>query len=250
VILVAHDGGHVAVTQAAHAAMCVELGRAWGNARFGAVEPADEVLLAAEEHELGWREWDRAPELDPATGLPFSVRDLDLDVHLPMQVDGPRELADRSPYAALLASLKHASMYSRPSPLGLVRADGRRVRDFLDRSRALQTELRARLDLGDDEVERNWRLVRAWDALSHDLLFDRAPCTRPAVPAAGGDAVDLRLERRGGAHVLNPWPFAADRVEVHAAGRLLEAPFDDQERMRGALAAAPEVTLTYELVRP
>jgi hypothetical protein len=141
-------------------------------------------------------------------------------------------------------------MYSRPAGLGLVRADGRRVRDFLDRSRELQAQLRARLDRGDDEVERNWRLVRTWDGLSHDLLFDRAPCTRPAVPAAGSAAVDLRLERRDGAHVLDPWPFATDRVEVHAAGRVLEAPFDDQEHMRAALAAAPEVTLTYDLVAP
>jgi len=36
----------------------------------------------------------------------------------------------------------------------------------------------------------------------------------------------------GDAYTLDPWPFGAERVVVHATGRLLEAPFADQERMR------------------
>jgi hypothetical protein len=81
-------------------------------------------------------------------------------------------------------------------------------------------------------------------------MLGRTPRTFDGVPAAGGGEVDLRLEPRDGAYVLDPWPFAADRVETHVTGRLLEEAFDDQERMRAALAAAPEVTLTYVLVAP
>lgn len=245
-ILVEHPQGHVAVSQADHAAMCAEFAEAWGNERFGALARADEVRLAAEQHELGWAAWDDSPTLDPATGLPCGVRELSAAVHLPMQIDGPRKLAARSPYAALLVSHKHASMYRRPSVLGLLRPDQRRIRTFLDRSASLQAELRAGVDARDEEIDRDWRLVRVWDALSHDLLFARAPCIRQGVPSAGGP-VELRLDLRGELYTLDPWPFATDRLSVHAAGRLLTEGFSDEARMRSALAAAPRITLTYDL---
>jgi hypothetical protein len=246
VILVADDRGHVAVPQAEHAAMCAELGRAWGNERFGAVEPRDEVCLAAERHELGWMDWERAPTLNPATGLPHAVLDLDMASHLPMQLEGPRRLADESPYAGLLALRKHMNMYSRPAGLGLLRTDGRRLRAHLDESAALEARLRSHVSVPDAELDRNWRLVRTWDGLSHDLLLDRAPRTRHGVPSANG-AVDLSLERSGDGYRLDPWPFATERVVVHARGRLLEETFTDERRMRDALAHAPEVVLSYEL---
>ncbi len=247
-ILVAHRDGIVAVSQADHAAMCAEFAGAWGNERFGAIRPAGVVRLAAEQHELGWRKWDDAPTLDPASGLPYTVRTLDPAVHLPMQLEGPRELAAQDPYAALLVAKKHASMYAPPTTIGrLLRSRDRAVHAFLQRSAALQEDLRAGLDVSDEELERNWRLVRAFDALSHDLLLDRAPCIRPGVPAAEG-AVELRLERCDGGHALDPWPFGPDRVRVHAAGRLLDERFTDEQRMRAALAAAPRITLAYDLV--
>jgi uncharacterized protein DUF3891 len=249
VIIVPHADGHVAVTQAAHASMCGELARQWGNQRFGRVEPAEDVYLAAEQHELGWTEWDQLPTLNPSTGLPFTVRELDLAVHLPMQLEGPRELASTNPYAALLASLKHASMYRRPSVIGLLSSEGRQIRGYIERSRALQTKLRSKLEIDDADVERNWRLVRTWDGLSHDLLLGRAPCTRRAVPTAAGAAVELKLWRHDGFHGIDPWPFADDRVTVRAEGRLLSETFSDQERMRAALTEAPRMTLAYELVR-
>ena len=120
------------------------------------------------------------------------------------------------------------------------------MRSHLDRSEAYRDELRARVDAGDDEIERNWRLVRAWDGISHEILYDWLPSKR-GVPNAKGDEVELRLERRDGAITLNPWPFAAAEVTVRAVGRLLDRTFTDGEQMRAALKQAPEVTLEYEL---
>jgi hypothetical protein len=223
-----------------HAAMCAELAAAWGGAGFGPVEPAEELRLAAAEHELGWIAWDRSPTLNPDTGLPFTVIELNLEEYIQFQLDGPRLLAERSPYAALLTVHHHMSFYdpSGRDPL---------VRSHLERSAAYRDELRARVDATDDEIERNWRLIRAWDGISHELLYDWLPASRPA-PDAAGNEVELRLERHDGAFTLAPWPFAATRVTVRARGRLLETTFTDQEQMHGALTEAPEVTLDYELV--
>jgi len=218
--------------------MCAELAAAWGGGDFGPVEPADELRLAAGEHELGWIAWDQAPTLNPATGLPFTVIELDLEHYIQFQLDGPRRLAERSPYAALLTVHHHMSFYDRPRD--------RLVRSHLERSAAYRDELRARVGATDDEIERNWRLIRAWDGISHELLYDWLPADR-TVPKADGEQVDLRLERHGGAFTLEPWPFTDTRVTVRATGRLLETTFTDEERMREALAEAPEITLEYEV---
>jgi hypothetical protein len=244
-ITVEDPRGHVVVLQADHAAMTADLGRAWGNELFGPVEPRDTVVLAAAEHELAWAGWDAEPALDPATGLPYNPKDLDLDVHLPMQLGGPRRLADRDPYAGVLALRKHAAKYERPSRLGRLRPRGRRVEAYLDEAARLDAELRLRVRAPDAELERNWRLVHAWDALSHDLMFGRSPRTH-RVPAADGD-LDLRLTRRDSAFVLDPWPFGEPALRIELPGRLLTTTFSDDAALRAALGAAPPATLVYEL---
>ena len=245
-LVVPHERGHVAVTQMEHAAMCAELAAVWGGGAFGPVEPADELHLAAGEHELGWIAWDRSPTLNPATGLPFTVIELDLAEYIQFQLDGPRRLAERSPYAALLTVHHHMSFYRRPTALGLLRARGRLIRSHLARSAAYRDELRERVDATDEEIERNWRLVRAWDGISHQLLYDRLPTSR-RVPAADGGEVELQLERHDGALTLDPWPFTAPEVTVRAQGRLLETTFTDQAQMRTALEQAPRIALEYDL---
>ena len=248
VLVLTHRNGHVAVAQQAHGWMCGQLARAWGNERFGPVAPAEEVCLAAEQHDVGMARWDLAPELDPATGLPATVKAMDLDTHLALQLEGPCLLSTQSRYAALLASLKHCVMYQKPNAGGLLRKRGREIRAYLDRSEAFQSELKTGLHVPDAEIERNWRLVRTWDALSHNLLLERAPCVRREVPAANGEVVDIQLDRRGDTHTLEPWPFGSERVVVRTEGRLLEGPYSDRERLHEALAQAPWIELSYELV--
>jgi hypothetical protein len=57
-----HDAsGVLAIGQPAHARLCGQFARAWGNERFGTVEPLEEVALGAEQHDLAWSDWDIAP---------------------------------------------------------------------------------------------------------------------------------------------------------------------------------------------
>lgn len=246
-LLVPHPAGHVAVAQPAHGWMCGQLGRAWGNERFGPVTPFEEVCLAAEQHDTGWMEWERAPTLDPETGLPHTFSTAPFTVHLAIHAAWSRALVSQSRYAALLVSLHHASFFQAPRPLGQIREGGRQIQTFLDDLAALQADLRASLGARPAEVERNRRLVRTWDGLSHDLLLGLAPRTREGVPAADDTLVDLRVDRSGTVHTVDPWPFASDRVVVRTEGRLLEGPYDDETVMRRALAEAPWLGLAYEL---
>lgn len=228
--------------------MCGQLAEAWGNERFPRPETAPDLTLAAAGHELGMLEWDREPALDPASGLPASVKRMDPAEHLPLRRLSPDRVAARSEYAALLCSLHHTSFYSEPSMLQRLRRRNRLVRGYLGDERERQRTLREHLDPPPAELERDWRLVRSWDAISHVLLLDRAPERVASVPIATGSLAEISISRSGQAHALDPWPFARERVTTGARGHLLDHTYDDRDAMLAALAAAPEVELSYTLV--
>jgi Protein of unknown function (DUF3891) len=238
-------GAVVAIGQPAHAWISGQLARAWGNERFGRLDPRDEVCLAAEQHDAGMAAWDAAPTLNPDTGLPHSFMEMPLETHVELWGRAWELVLPQSRYAALLVSMHGSALY-RMRDLGkLGDAQADLVRGYLDDQAAVQQRLRAP---DDADVERNQRLVWTWDAFSLALCLDWAPHTLRAVPAAGGE-VDVELTPAGPATVrVDPWPFASERVSVRCDGRRLRGRFGDEDEMRAALAAAPWAALRFELV--
>jgi hypothetical protein len=227
VLLVDHPDGKVAVAQPAHAWISGQLAQAWGNERFGAVIPSWEVCLAAEQHDIPWLEWERRPTLDPKTGYPHTFMSLDMATKNAMWSAGPDVLLAQSRYAALLVSLHGSRLYGD-----------------IDRS-GFEDSVRATLHAPDGEIDRNRRLIWAWDSLSLALLLGWAPWTAEAVPGAQGP-IDVHLDENGR---LEPWPLRTVAAVVRCEGRLLSAPSPDQAALDAALAAAPWVDLTYELTQ-
>jgi hypothetical protein len=245
-VLLRRDGdGVLAIGQPAHAWVSGQLARAWGNERFGAVEPHEEVCLAAEQHDIGMAAWEVRPTLNERTGLPRSFMELPLDEHLEIWWRAAPLMVAQSPYAALLVSLHGTALYERRDLSRLEPGDVERVRGFLAGQRALQEGLRAALDADPETVRRNQRLVWTWDSLSLGLLLDWSPFTLAAVPAAGGE-VDVAVADG----TLDPWPFAAAEVTVRCDGRRLAGPYADEQAMRAALAAAPWETVELTLGAP
>jgi hypothetical protein len=255
VFVLAHPEGHVAVSQPAHALMCGQIARAWGNEAFGGFEPRAIVELAADHHDEGMV--GERPRLDPRTGLPKPFDALPHDQHVPPQFDGPELVAELDPYAGLLASLHHASFYRRTSRLAILTHDGRVERRALRRAGRLQARLQSELGAPEPEVDRNRRLVTYWDGLSHDLLRGRWPRERAGVPAAGGSRsvrlapavaglkpVDAPLDGR---FTVDPWPFSRPRERFTAEGRLLRQRCSDQGQLDAAFRAAPAVEVSYVL---
>jgi hypothetical protein len=244
----------VLVAQPAHAWISGQLARAWGNQRFGAVEPREAVCLAAEQHDIGWLPWEAAPTLDPSTGLPFTFTALPRTVHTRLWSEGvDRAEASYGRYVALLVSLHGMGIYVRfgRSPPGSADAAAvdaynaseavrqRRLLDSLAADPAWATAARP------ESVARNRALVLAWDLMSliicHGLtgtrevaeVPDAAGMTTLTLTAIGNDPERIAVE---------PWPFAEGRVCVACEGRVLpEGPFDDEAAMRAALATAQRV---------
>ena len=248
----------IAVGQPSHAWLSGQLARAWGNERFGAVAPWEEVCLAAEQHDVGMAGWDLEPEFNPETGRPRSFMEMALETHLELWSGAPSRLIAQSRYAALLVSMHGTALYERRDLAMLEPDRARAVRDFLDGGRALQDELLAALRADPTTaahtdpatVARNRSLVWTWDGLSLALLLGWAPHDAHDVPVADG-TVALALRAQDGSpgrFTLEPWPFSPDRLSVRCEGRRLEGRYENEDEMRVALGRAPWVTLSFELV--
>ena len=205
-----HSGDAVlAIGQPAHAWLSGQLARAWGNAAFGAVEPRDEVCLAADQHDVGMAMHDLAPRLDPATGLPHPFNAMPFPLHLELWEMAPRRLLTQSRYAALLVSMHGEALY-RMRDLGrMAPEEAARVRAYLAGQQALQAELAAAL--GADPVA-----LAAQPAPAVDVGL---PLAR-AVPGLGavldaGDAHRRRARRaraRAGERIARPLELGAVAV--------------------------------------
>lgn len=251
------DRGVLAIGQPSHAWVSGQLARAWGNQRFGAVEPFEEVCLAAEQHDIGMAVWDLEPTLNPDTGLPHSFIEMPLETHLGLWTAGPRRLLAQSRYATLLASMHGARLYEMRDLEKLSAPEAEAVTSFLAGQRAFQDELVGSLRTDPAmaaaaepaTVKRNSDLIWSWDFMSLALCLDWAPCTVRRVPTASEPA-DLELTAAGpGASGLDPWPFAADTMTVRCEGRRLGETYETEQALQAALANAPWETAHFELRR-
>ena len=103
-----HNSGVLAISQPAHAWISGQLLRAWA-------EPLGEpLLLAAEQHDIGWLDWEAAPTFDPETGRPHLFRHVGAATHAPMWTRGvERALAAWGAHVALLISMHGGLIYRR-----------------------------------------------------------------------------------------------------------------------------------------
>src|SRR5215218_2757782 len=176
----------VVIGQPAHAWVSGQLARAWGNDAFPAPSPREPVCLAAEQHDVGWADADLAPLPGPA-GRPLNFLQYPRAEHVAIWRDAPRRLLAQSRYAALLVSLHGTSLYERVDPDAYDPDVAAAIRDYVDDQRALQAQLAAGLD--PEEVDRNRRLILAWDRLSLALCHGDATTLERVPSAAGVDAI-------------------------------------------------------------
>lgn len=242
------ETGVLAIGQPSHSWISGQLARAWGNERFGSVEPYEEVCLAAEQHDIGMGPWDAEAELNPDTGLPYAFTEMPVTRHVQQWTDGPRRLSVQSRYAALLASLHGARLQRRRDLEALPTDDATAVRSYLDAEDRFQQRLSVSLRPDYALLQRNHQLLWTWDFLSLALCLDWAPTTAHDVPSAA-EPLELELHPHADRTVsVDPWPFGDDRLTVFCEGRRLEPCYDNDDELRAALGGAPWERLVFELI--
>jgi hypothetical protein len=237
----------VAIGQPSHAWLAGQLARLWGNDRFAAPEPHEEVCLGAEQHDVGWSEWDLRPTLNPETGRPHSFLEVPVETHIALWSAAPERLLSQSRYSALLVSMHGTALNERRDLSRLEPRERDLVTGYLCAQRALRGELVEQLGADPAELARNQRLVWAWDSLSLALCLRWRTLTLEEVPVRAGPA-ELTLRHTGpDTFTLHPWPLSTDRVEVGCEGRLLTARSETEADLHESLARAPVIRITVTL---
>lgn len=253
----------IAIPQPSHCWLSGQLIRGWGNRRFAAPAPFEEVCFGAEQHDIGWLSWESAPTLNPGTGRPHDFREVAAETHTELWRRGVALSLAFGRYPALLVSLHANTIYGTYfDPAKASPEDARIVRAFLAEQYAFQRTIIATLPdepryaahAVPEAIERNRLLVAAADRLSLEICWGVTDEARvPMVPSIGEEHIELRLSapRRDPAELLlDPWPFAADRLEVMCEGCRLCDRFSDEGTMRRALAAPEAHTVIATRLRP
>ncbi len=244
---------------------------AWGTLEFDALSrwafSYEDVCLGAEQHDIGWLEWEQSPTLNPPTGRPHGFRDLRVAPHTAIWQRGTELALAFGRYPALLVSLHGTGLYAN---FAGAEADAAIVRDFLGGQLAIQQRLTA--SLRSDQrlgqfcdpaiIERNRRLVRTADRMFVGYLAsgmqDLAVRTDDPHSGMSSDRSPLRMARRIvrlrvndgdlAKVTVSPWPFAAARVQVACEGMLLPSrKFGDSAELQIGLQDAARVVLAAEL---
>src|SRR5262245_15454627 len=156
--------GLVVISQPAHALLAGQLARAWGNPSVGEFQPREEVCLAASLHDIGWLEWEQAPSLNAATGLPHTFREVPTAQHVAIWSGAGRAVAVLDTHAGLLVSLHGTGLFTRFRNANRESPQQKEIVDqFMSQQQSLQRQwiagLRAdssRARFCDDEtIERN-----------------------------------------------------------------------------------------------
>jgi Protein of unknown function (DUF3891) len=261
VIVSRGPGGLVLVRQVDHQDQCGLMADAWGNEGFSRPEPFGPVALAARVHDEGWRGWEERPGVD-GDGRPVNFSAIDRPTHVALYRDGIEQAAARDARAGLLVSLHGQGLYEGRRGLdpGPPTPRSRRepaVRAFLVEQDGVQASLRGRIGDGaalDEWAWAGYRLLQTWDVMSLFLtwgrLWDRRATTLPQVPRRAGDAgVEVRLRATGDGRVAcDPWPFAADAVDLPVAARSVpDRAYRSARDLAAALAKAAPMTLEFRL---
>ena len=240
----------LAISQPTHAWISGQLLRAWAET------PEEPLLLAAEQHDLGWLDWETAPSFDPRTGRPHRFRDVGAAVHAPMWARGvERALAAWGARVALLISRHGTLIYTRYIDRRQIsEADAAAADRYLEAQAPMQAEWARALGLDAEALARDTALVALSDTLSLVLCGDlRTPLDVEAPDRMGGRR-RLRLSARPenpAEFTVSPWPFRGEALVVEGEARPMppgEGRFANEAAMRAWLAAPERVTFRARLI--
>jgi hypothetical protein len=239
----------LAISQPTHAWISGQLLRAWDESF------AEPLLLAAEQHDIGWMDWETAPSFDPQTGRPHRFRDVGAAVHAPMWTNGvQRALGAWGSHVALLVSRHGGVIYRRYSDRHrIAEADATAAQGFLQTQAPIEETWARALGLDAATLNRETALVALVDTLSLALCGElKAPLDLEA-PDRDGELKTLRLVERP-LHpfdfILSPWPFRAEVVTVEGEARPLpaEGRFADEAAMQAWLKVPQRTTFHARLM--
>jgi len=270
-----YDEDRLFVTmQTDHSRVAGFLAAHWGNAKFARPEPWKSVILAAQEHDRGWWQWEARPTLSDQHG-PLDYQNDTLHhlgaLRTRIYASAVEDLVPIDPYAAVLVQEHLTGLLTAGNGAFSFRkdvSDNPIAKTYLAEQQALRQRL---LDeLGQDaqfddftateHLEANGQIVEVCDALAQ-FLCNRYPLNSPhrgkdpnrvfaemPVPMRPGDpatrlVVTVLDEQR---LAIDPYPFDQDSLQVNYIGRWLPSqPYGSRQEFLRDFYRAETVAVNY-----
>ncbi len=268
-----YDNGWVMISQMDHAQLSGALMARWGNETFASPFPPAEALFAISEHDNGWHEWERTPEIHPETGYPLNFNELTSQAYTIIWRRGVEHHRKYHPYASLLIALQTDHLARSRLERFMGQGEERSARGFLERTPAdqeaaylkvfiaeienlrgelmdaLQAQDKGQSDRLDSEIRANFRLLQIGDLVSLMCCCGLSkPFTIDQVPALGGGrSLSVKFESVSKDTVaVSPYPFSRSDVTVAVPGRILrQKVFTSREELCSHLERADPIHLSF-----
>lgn len=247
----ATNQGEILMGQPTHAWVSGQMAAGWAEA----FEPRAEILLAAEQHDAGWTQWEQQPSFNAKTGLPHAFLEMETADHLAIWSDAGLALEPTSTLAALLVSRHGTGLYERFHTVAQVQNEPE-VLAYLQREKKSQRRLIERLRAGtgwgewvsDEALDRASRLIGAWDWLSLIVCMNESARGEVTDVPWGAERIDLEVNRVDETRWrVSPWPFVGGELTVVAEGRIMAQRATNEAEMRAMLDAAAYTRVCIKL---
>jgi hypothetical protein len=270
------DSRFLLILQTDHSRIAGLLAAHWGNARFARLCPYASMVLAAQEHDSGWWDWEIKPSVNEQ-GFPSdyigSIKHLGQGVWLNLYRRAIGRLASRDLYAAYIVSMHGEALLTQG--MGLLpsmpdyRADPA-VQNFIAEQKTLRAGWLADLRqdeafkhlCGDEHLWMNFKLMEVFDQFAQ-FVCNRYPFNSQArkngptnrlsnvpVPVGPGKpdvtlTIDVQNEREA---IVAPYPFDVSPLSLLFEGRLVpKRSYTGQEEFLEHFYNAERIGIRYEL---
>jgi hypothetical protein len=270
------DARLLLVLQIDHSRIAGLFAARWGNKDFARLKPYASMVVAAQEHDGGWWDWEVRPTLGPDR-LPVdyigSVRKLGKGVWLGFYKNGIERVAARDPYAAYNISMHGEGLLTQGMGLLPYMPDysvDAESKEFITEQKAFREKL-----LPSIRDNREWKEFSSeehlWTNFEYMEVFDQLAqyvCNRypfnsterkngptnrlsdTPVPT-GPDApdtiltVDIQDEKNA---VVKPYPFDVNPLVITFPGRLIpNGPYSTEEEFLNQFYGAERIDISYYL---
>jgi hypothetical protein len=271
------DSRLILALQIDHSRVAGYLAAHWGNETFAKLRPYASVVLAAQEHDIGWWEWEMSPGTLNDKGYPLDYHDGSFKYLGQLRLDFYRNAVDhvlqRDPYAALLMAMHGVALmnagygkYNYPPD----RTSDPRVKAYVEHQEQLRLKLLDQLRetdqfrefTSDEQVWTNYEYIEVFDQLAQ-FLCNRYPLNSNArklgptptlndvdVPVRpGAKPVKIHIDTvSANRAVVEPYPFDMDPMDVSFTARLVpNRPYTNPEDFLDQFYRAERITVTHTL---
>jgi Protein of unknown function (DUF3891) len=271
------DSHFLIVLQIDHSRVAGLLAAHWGNNEFAPPKPFASMVLAAQEHDNGWWDWEVKPTLNPQ-GYPLdyinSAKFL-RGIWLGFYRHGIERVTEIDPYAGYVVSMHGEGLLTQG--LGLLPympdyLEDSEAQKFIREQKAFRSELLERLRqreeyrelISEENLWINFKLMEVYDQFAQFLCnrypFNNTQRKNGPTPTLSNTPVPVKPDRPDVTMtvevrdeknaVVKPYPFDTDPLAVSFPARLLPQRSYTHEDFLDHFYKAERITITYTLHAP